>query len=299
MSVPPGMPGTPGTPGSTSDGDGSGVAPWLLPVIAWQGLRVRRTTVVLPEAGGPRTGLVAAPDRASDLPSSAQTTGAAAGPFQLLVLGESTAAGVGAQTHAEALTGHLAALLAESTRQPVQWTVVARSGATLQRIRHRLLPEVVAVPGGYDLVVLLAGVNDVLTRRAPAGWAQDIEAVRDGLLPLLAPRGRVVLTGVPSFLDFPSLPRPLSAYLDQHGRSLDARTAALAGDRVLWVSSREVMAVPAEQPGSGAGDAAADAGAHPAHATGERATADWFAADGFHPGPQGYAVWARALAARL
>lgn len=246
---------------------GARVSPVLLPLVAWQGLRVRRTTVVLPEAGGPRTGQVGV----------APTPGSPDAPLRLLVLGESTAVGMGVATHSDGLAGQLARRLADTTGRAVRWVVSGRSGATLRRIRHRLLAELPPEPAGYDLIVLLAGVNDVLSRCSPDRWTTHMTAVRDELRRHLAPDGRIVLTGVPSFADFPSLPRPLSTCLDQHARRLDARTSAFADDRVLWVSSREVMAA----------------------GTAEDRPADWFAADGFHPGKRGYAEWAAAIAARL
>ncbi|WP_369751302.1 hypothetical protein, partial [Micromonospora sp. ATCC 39149] len=83
--------------------------PVLLPVVAAQGIWLRARTEILPPAGGPTTGATPAPPDVS--------TGAVdARPLRLGVLGESTAAGCGADTHDEGFTGALARALAERTR---------------------------------------------------------------------------------------------------------------------------------------------------------------------------------------
>lgn len=275
-----------------------------MPVVAWQGLRVRRTTIVLPEARGPRSGRVLPPShhRPGQPPGAASSYHGmewvavngpgrdAPGPegeprpLRLLVVGESTAAGVGVTSHDQGLAGQLATLLADQHQRAVDWAVVGQTGATLRRIRHRLLPLVPQVPGDYDLVVLLAGVNDVLGGTAPQSWAADLSAVLDGLGTRLAPEGRLVVAGVPPFIHFPSLPNLLAAYLDTRGRRLD-------------VATRAVLAGYVEQPAPPGEDRYSFASARDLMPTGGSPAPGWFAADGFHPGPVGYAEWARGLAA--
>src|SRR5829696_9767961 len=83
----------------------------LAPVFALQGRHVQRVTPRLPEPPGPRTGCEGA------------------GPeLRLLLLGDSAAAGVGAASQDEALSGRLVGALAATFR--VSWTLVARTGAT-------------------------------------------------------------------------------------------------------------------------------------------------------------------------
>ncbi|HOY81854.1 MAG TPA: hypothetical protein PLB92_06910, partial [Rhodoglobus sp.] len=62
----------------------------VAPVLVAQGRRLRRDTPRLPDAASPWHGTVAGPR-----------------PLSLLVLGDSTAAGVGADTQDDALPGHL------------------------------------------------------------------------------------------------------------------------------------------------------------------------------------------------
>lgn len=225
--------------------------PASLPVIAAQGLWVRRRVEVLPEASGPTTG----------------TTAGIGAPMRLVVVGESTAAGCGAATHDEAFTGAFARALAERRDRPVTWSVHGRHGATIRRVRHRMLPELVA---DADVAVLLIGVNDVVNRTPTEQWRDDLAAVVDQLT---ARACLVVIAGIPPFEAFPSLPRALRRYLDGRGRVLDqvAREVCATRSSVQWIGSRDLVPVGAE----------------------------FFARDGFHPSPAGYRRWAHALNDRL
>src|ERR1035437_9235238 len=80
------------------------VAVAAAPVIVVQGRQVRRATPVLPEAAGPREGTEGAGEHGAEL--------------ALLVLGESTAAGVGAGTQAGGLGRQAATALASRTGRP-------------------------------------------------------------------------------------------------------------------------------------------------------------------------------------
>ncbi|WP_433887861.1 SGNH/GDSL hydrolase family protein [Streptomyces sp. CA-111067] len=227
--------------------------PLLLPVVAFQGIRVRSTTEVLPPAAGPARGT------AGD--------GAAGTPLRLAVLGESTAAGCGAGSHDLAFPGLMARELAARTGRPVSWEVVGQYGATARRIRLELLPRLPAAGGRLDVAVLLSGVNDVLTRRSPARWGEDLTALVDDLAERA---GRVAVTGIPPFEVFPSLPATLGRYLAGRGRALDevSRQVCARRERVTWVDSTGIMPT----------------------------DTDFYAPDGFHPSAVGYRHWAAVVA---
>lgn len=223
--------------------------PLLLPVVAAQGAWVRMRTKGLPPADGPTAGTV------GDAPGA---------PLRIAVLGESTAAGCGVGSHDDGFTGALARELAERSGRRVEWQVIGQDGATARRIRYRLLPR---LGEDLDLAVLLAGVNDVLTRRPPAEWAADLEAILDGLG---ARASQVLMTGVPPFDAFPSLPGTLGCYLAGHAAALDevSRSVCAARPGVTWVGSADLLPL----------------------------RADFFAADRFHPSAAGYRRWAHAAA---
>lgn len=222
----------------------------LAPALVLQGKRVRRTTPRLPEAAGPTTG---------------QVPGHGA-PVRLLVLGESTAAGVGAADHREGLAGQLADALAAASGRPVHWRVIGRTGATAATVHDRLLAP--AADLAADVAVVALGVNDTLQLRSPAQWTADLRRVihllreRCGAVP-------VVLASVPPMGRFPALPQPLRGVLGLRAALLDRAAAHLAA------GMDGVLHVPVPLP-AGAAD-------------------DFFCGDRFHPSPHGYAQWGAAL----
>jgi lysophospholipase L1-like esterase len=205
----------------------------------------------VPEAAGPKVG---------EVPAGAP-------PIQMLVLGESTAAGVGAADHVEGLTGCTAQTLSTRTGRAVRWRVLGRNGATAEITRRELLGRADDVCA--DVAVLVLGVNDTLRLRSSAQWQRDlaglISAVRERCGPI-----PVVLAAVPPMGMFPALPQPLRSVLALRAHVLDRATIALS------VSLPRVRHVP--MPGFAAADAAT-----------------FFCRDGFHPSPAGYRGWGAAL----
>lgn len=223
-------------------------------VAAAQGLWLRATVKPAPPATGLDHGTAAA--------GSPEQPGPA---LRVTVLGDSTAAGCGVATHDDGYPGWLARGLADRTGRAVEWRAVGQFGATASRVRHRLLPQ---VGDGLDAVVLLAGANDVLSRRAPAAWREDLTAILDGL----ADRTRqVVVVGIPPFRHFPTIPATLGRYLTESSAALDAVSREVCKPRpgVHWITIEDT-------PGP-----------------------DFFSPDRFHPSGAGYRVWAAAAVDRL
>jgi len=220
----------------------------LAPVLFLQGLYVRRTTPRLPEPEGTREG----------------QTGQGA-PLRLLLLGDSAAAGVGAASQEEALSGQIVRRL--ENRLDLRWKLVARTGATtldaLQFV-HALPPE------AFDAVVLSLGVNDVTGGRIVGTWLQQIEELVALLRANLGAR-QVILTCLPPMHSFPALPQPLRWFLGAR---------ALQFNRALerWSESQpdcEFMRLNLDtEPGM-------------------------MASDGYHPGPLIYAAWGAESARRI
>jgi lysophospholipase L1-like esterase len=217
----------------------------LGPLLLLQGLHVRRVTPRLPEPPGPRTG----------------RSGQGA-PLRLLVAGDSAAAGVGAASQDEAVTGRLVAEL--SARRSLYWRLEARSGYTTADAHAHLaaLPE-----DRFDVVVLSLGVNDVTRGIGRAHWLARQTALADLLQARFAPRA-VLFTALPPMHLFPALPQPLRWYLGARARDFNA---ALAD----WLPHRQGchLVAPDFQPDQ-------------AH----------IASDGFHPGPAAYTAWATQVA---
>ncbi|TYK49401.1 SGNH/GDSL hydrolase family protein [Actinomadura decatromicini] len=225
----------------------------LAPVLLVQAWRTARRTPRLDPAAGDEHGF-------------AQAAGPDADAYRVVVIGESTAVGVGASRHAEALPGFLAEALRDRLRRGVAWSVSGESGATARRVATGLVPP----PGGdrTDLVVLAVGINDLIKRRPLRRWATDLA----DLLGVL--RGRyagatLVVAGMPPVHRFPAVPQPLRLVLGARARAMD---------RIMRDTARAAGAVHAPMDEAMARDRAL------------------FAADGFHPSPAGYRAWAEGLA---
>lgn len=224
----------------------------LAPLLVLQGRTVRRNTPLLPDASGPTTGEVAGPTPA----------------LRLLVIGESTVAGVGAPTHAGALTGQLAVALAAHLGCGVLWRAAGENGATASTVRKCLIPALPAEPA--DVVLVALGVNDTLRLHSPTRWAADLTALIGALRERVGP-APVFLAATPPMGRFPALPQPLRAVLGLRAHLLDVTAAGLA-PRLLAVTH-----LPTNIP----------------------VTPALFCADGFHPGPEGYRLWGALLAAGI
>jgi lysophospholipase L1-like esterase len=218
----------------------------LAPVLIYQGKGLRHRIPRLPEAADP--------------------AGIAAGgnpPVRLAVLGDSTAAGVGAKRHQDALVGMLAAAVAAQAGREVSWRAVARGGATSRTARD-LVPGLVDGDWRPDVVVVLVGVNDLKNLRPLRDWDHDIAA-------LLTAIGEttggvpVIVSGMAPVSRFPALTQPMRAVLALRARAMDHTLRRAAGDGHVPVNPTMI--------GSG-----------------------FFAEDGFHPSSQGYRAWAGELA---
>lgn len=213
------------------------------PVLIAQGRRLRRDTPRLPDAAQPWEGTVDGPD-----------------PLRLLVLGDSTAAGVGADTQDDALPGNLARELSARTGRGVAWRAVGRNGATARDLIADYLDDATADP--VDVVFLSIGANDALGLRPRWAFARDIRTLL-GRLREVSPL--VLVSSLPAFFRFELLPNPLRWNLYLHSRSLeDAARAVVA--RIAGVHMSPPP--PPYTPG-------------------------FFATDLFHPSASGYRDWAR------
>lgn len=186
-------------------------------------------------------------------------------PLRLLIAGDSAAAGVGAATQAAALSGRLVSLLAHHFC--VSWQLMARTGIAIAD----LVEQFEAAPRqAFDVAVLSVGVNDVTGGTSARRWL----VLQDRLLELLTMEfgvRHVLLACIPPMQYFPALPHPLGWYLGKRGAHLNQLS-------LDWVRRNPYCEF-------------VDPGFVP--------EPRFVAADGFHPGPEAYAFWARHLSGRI
>ena len=217
----------------------------VAPVLYAQGKRLRRDTPILPDAALPWHGSVGGPT-----------------PLRLLVLGDSTSAGVGVATQENGLAGNLARELSERLGRGVEWRAVGASGATSRDLVERFIGEATSKP--FDLVFLSVGANDALGLRSRTVFGRDVRTLL-AQLRRASPEATVLMSSLPAFFRFELLPNPLKRTLYRHSRSLEAEAR-----RVVGTIENARMSPPP-----------------PPYTEG------FFASDGFHPSELGYRDWAR------
>ena len=216
----------------------------LAPVLVNQARALRRGTPLLPDAQKPWSGIHPGPD-----------------PVRVLVLGDSTAAGVGALTQQEALPGWVAHEIAERFGRGSDWRAVGESGATAKDVLARHMAAATALP--FDLAVLSIGANDALGLRYRPAFARDVLAIVR-MLRAASPESDLLVSLLPRFDRFSLMPEPLRGALARHAASLDT------GARLAVGHLPGVVAIPPPPP----------------YVDG------FFASDEFHPSSLGYRLWA-------
>lgn len=219
----------------------------FLPFLYWQGQRTRKRVGRLPDAGGETVGKFGEDEEI----------------LNVLAIGESTVAGVGAATHSEALAGQLARHLSLQTGKSARWHAVGESGITAGETLQRLVP--VLPQTAMDLAVIGLGGNDAFKINSPYRWLRDmielIEKLRE-----LYPNAAILLTNTPMIRDFPVLPQPLKFVL--------WRLSRLHHDVIREAVGKMENVFYFDEPES---------------------VDENFFADGVHPSPYGYALWAEAM----
>lgn len=224
----------------------------LSPVLVPQAKHSRRAVLRLPEASG----------------NSRGQWGNGTTDRRILLLGDSTAAGVGVSDHQQGLACELARSRHRVNGETVAWQTWGLNGGRLADLLTNL-PEQ-SLPQA-DTLIISIGVNDVtaLTRR---------QLFRDQLQALAAqlqqshPGRPLHLMAVPPMQHFLALPRPLRGLLGWRARLLDGEMRKLSRqhpDRFCHLSYPPLCA--------------------PA----------LLAADGFHPSEEGYRCLAAAVSQRL
>ena len=217
----------------------------LAPLLFPQSRVILSHLPILPEAQAGWRGTVDGPD-----------------PLRLLVIGDSTAAGVGVSDNGDGLPGHLAREIASTLDRGVEWSVIARSGATTGEVRNFFLG--LAARESFDLIFVSTGVNDVMQLRTKYAFTADLELILAGL-ESSSPTAALMVAGIPRMERFSSLPDPLGTILGARAYRLNA-----AAHRVIERHPGVVHAPP-----------------WPIGVDG------FFAEDNFHPSAVGYRAWAR------
>ena len=220
----------------------------LLPILLVQAAIVRLRVLVLPDPPGPRHGVVGQGP-----------------PLRVLIIGDSSALGVGVETQGQALSGLLTARLSQLAR--VEFDLVAVTGAktvdAVGWLDH--LPR-----AEYDVAITALGVNDVTKATTLRKFISLQTMLLDRLVQDFGAR-RIYVSGLPPMGQFPLLPQPLrwamgrrAAWFEMHLRRLiDSHDAARFVTIDMGLDNTNMSA------------------------------------DGFHPGPTVYAAWSETIYAQI
>lgn len=224
---------------------------WLaFPVYVWQGVWVRLRA----ERMSPPTGAVR------------QRVDGAGPALRLLVLGDSSAAGVGVPEASDCLAPHLAGLLAETGNRAIVWRMAGFNSATAGQLRDYVVPNL--APEQWTHIVLAVGTNDAKNFHSVARFKREF----GGLLYALRarwPEARIVWSPVVDMRLVPALPPLLGWILEIRATLINRMGERLCRERGAVAAGR----LPIIDPEAG------------------------FASDGFHASAAGYRAWAEHLAA--
>ena len=216
----------------------------LFPVLAVQTVYVRRSALRLADPSGRREGV------------SGQ------GPvLRLLIVGDSSAMGVGTSHQEEALLGHMRKRLSQTNT--VHWTVDAKTGATTADTITRLQES---SEKKFDVVSVSLGVNDITTLVRLSVWLRQFSTLLQVIEAKFQP-DVICVSGIPRMQYFPLLPQPLrwvvGAQALRFDRALRKLVASRIGYRFVEMDFKPDISL--------------------------------MSPDGFHPGPKIYAEWGRKV----
>lgn len=184
-------------------------------------------------------------------------------PIELLVLGDSLAAGLGADNRFQTLGGAIATGVAALTGRPARLTNVAEVGAESSWLEGQVTRALDAVPHA-DVAIISIGGNDA-THRVPT--ETSVGHLSRAVRRLRESGAEVVVATCPDLGTITPLPQPLKTFTKHWSRALaEAQTVAVveAGGRTVSLGDllrRDFIAEPEAM----------------------------FSIDQFHPSPVGYA----------
>ncbi|MEA2651540.1 MAG: hypothetical protein QOI85_1261 [Chloroflexota bacterium] len=212
------------------------------------------------------------------MPSTGEPTNSAR--LNIVVLGDSTTAGVGVSRPEDALPYLLARRVADAGRRSVRVVSYGWAGARVADLPRQQVPRASApirpndrgpfLPDA-DIVAVVVGSNDATHRTPPNRYRADLRTTLEGIR-RHAPNARIVLAGIPAFRGALPALEPLIFLADQFGRLL-----------------RPISRAEAARIGAAYADLHSEV---PGLIAGRR---DVLSSDRFHPSAVGYDAWAEVI----
>ena len=221
---------------------------FMLPAYVWQGLGVRRRTHRMPPP-----------------PNAGTYAYEGGGPvLNLLVLGDSSAAGVGVENISQSFAGYLPRFLNEKSGRSVNARIVGLNSATAAHLRDHAVPHI--DQRDFDYIALNVGTNDAKNFHSGRRFCREFGTLLYALRSRF-PGAKVVWSGVLDLEAVPALPSPLNRILGIRSRLIDHNGRILCLERGALAPTPKWRPVPEN-----------------------------FSSDGFHASEAGYKEWADAIA---
>ena len=169
----------------------------LLPIIYFQGKKIKKEIQLLPEAKDPK-GVVNI--------NSDQTV-------KVLFIGESSFAGVGSDFHKNSFAGYFSRELSSSFNCNIDWKVYAKTGYNVEKVHQRIIPKIIETQ--CDLLVIGIGANDSFEFTQPKKWLENIQLLIDSLRNKF-PETPISFAQLPTIEAFPALTKEMQFVLGNH-----------------------------------------------------------------------------------
>ena len=249
----------------------------LAPIYLYQGIKVKRDAVRLPEPDGERQGQLKLNHSTSTIIDNSDRI------LSVMLVGDSAAAGVGSDSQQQALAGNLIPALQQQTVinshfEVLSWSVQATTGHTSFDILRRLyvLPKPIKA---IDVMAISVGVNDTTANVSIIKWRQQIEEIIAIAQRKFGVKSLIFLS-LPLMEQMPALPVPLNGYVGAKAGQLDKALQQICIESVgVHYMATDWASMIADHSKGGAVDKKA-----------------MFAIDGFHPSAITYGYWAQQLA---
>ena len=219
----------------------------LSPLLISQGRIARSRRGRLPNAPLPWSGTIDGPS-----------------PITLIGLGDSTIAGVGVDDPMLGLASQFARALYAHTSRGVVWDSYGERGITTSQLHKDYLPRALAEHDSVDIALVSIGANDaknLQSAKAAVDWTlKTVDSLHQA-----HPEALIIVSSLPAFHLFESLPQPLRSIMAAHAQAIERRARPLVEARRYALMSPPPRDYPM----------------------------GFFASDGFHPSAEGYRIWAQ------
>lgn len=169
----------------------------LLPIIYFQGKKIKKEIEFLPEAKDPEGSIHIDSDQT----------------LKVLFIGESSFAGVGSDFHKNSFAGHFSNELSSAFHSNIDWKVYAKTGYNVQKVYQKIVPKITET--ACDLLVIGIGANDSFEFTQPKKWLENIQILINSLRKKF-PETPISFAQLPTIEVFPALTKEMQFVLGNH-----------------------------------------------------------------------------------